>query len=137
MSAVEVESAFSVAGISCNLGERDDYYWFVDESTWVDWILEAHASAPNYQPITATQRGFDCDKFARHLCDHVAVKYLANGCFEVWGEASFGGHAWNVILTPSGLFEVEPQNGDIWIAGTNPGYKIKTIYHADASIQMK
>ncbi len=134
MSAQQVDDIFRTAGVTC-FRARDDYFWFVDENTWIDWLKEAHASAPAYTSITATQRGFDCDKFARHLCDHVAIKYMANGCFEVWGEANlggdFGGHAWNVIITPNGAFEVEPQGCDIWPLGTNKDYRIQTVYHAD------
>ena len=125
------EISYGFQSIGIELACRDDFYWFVDEDTWISWIIEAFQSAPSYQSITREQRGYDCDKFARHLCDHVATKYLCNGCFEVWGYTTFGYHAWNIILTPSGAFEVEPQNGEIWAIGTNPDYRIKTVYHAD------
>jgi len=130
LSAQQVNTIFEAAGVTCLLF-RDDWYWFPDENTWIEWIKEAVGTTPAYRAITATQSGFDCDKFARHLCDHVAIKYLANGCFEVWGKTPEGEHAWNVIITPSGAFEVEPQNADIWAIGTNPEYEIKTVYHAD------
>jgi ribosomal protein S18 acetylase RimI-like enzyme len=134
LSDEEVNALFRAAGITC-FEARDDFFWFPDENTWIKWLQEALSSAPPYQSITSTQRGFDCDKFARHFCDYVATKYLANGCFEVWGTANlsgtWGGHGWNVILTPNGLVEVEPQEASMWSAGTNPNYQIKTVYHAD------
>lgn len=138
LSDEEVNALFRAAGITC-FEARDDFFWYPDEDTWIKWIQEALASAPAYLSITATQRGFDCDKFARHFCDYVATKYLANGCFEVWGTANlsgtWGGHAWNVILTPKGLVEglveAEPQEASMWSAGTNLDYRITTIYHAD------
>lgn len=131
MPAAAVSNLFEAAGISSR-GWRDDYFWYPDVDTWIEWIKEAHASAPAYQPITSQQRGFDCDKFARHLSDYVAVKYLCNSAWEVWGEASFsnppGNHAWNIILTEGGLFEIEPQTADIWEVGTNRRYHTRSIY---------
>jgi hypothetical protein len=131
LSAIEVANIFKAAGVTCTIGFRDDYFWFPDENIWIDIITEAHAEMPAYKPITATERGIDCDKFAHHACDKAFIKYQANGCFEVWGQTTEGYHAWLVILTPNGAFEAEPQNNDIWAIGTNPHYKIKTVYRAD------
>ena len=136
LSYEQVVAIFRAAGITCEIPVRDDYFWFPDESAQISILQEAHVSAPAYESITATQPGFDCDKFAHHACD-VAYLKKVNGWFEVWGETPTGNHAWNVILSPSlekgrviiTAFEAEPQKAYIWEIGTNPEYRIKTVYH--------
>lgn len=121
-----------------NVPARDDYVWFPSYNDWIEIIKGAHASAPAYRSITATQPGFDCDKFARHLADYAAINYLINSCWEVWGHETFstppGYHGWNIILTEDAVFEVEPQTADIWLAGTNQQYETKTIYFVSARV---
>ena len=106
---------------------RDDYVWYVSENDWIEIIKGAHSTAPAYRAVTANQRGFDCDDFARHLRDYAACEYMIKGVWECWGYTSFGYHAWNLFLTPGGLFETEPQNAEIWLAGSNLDYTISLI----------
>jgi len=106
---------------------RDDWYWYPDTDSWVNIVLEAIDTAPSYKSITNKQRGYDCDKFARHLCDYAATKYMINSCFEVWGDSPQGYHAWNMIITSNGIFEIEPQNCSIWELGKNKSYIIREI----------
>ena len=66
-----------------NVPARDDYVWFPSYNDWIEIIKGAHLDLA-YRSITATQPGFDCDKFARHLADYAAINYLINSCWEVW-----------------------------------------------------
>lgn len=105
-------------------GARDPAYWFPDEEVWVDLWYDAHNECPDYESITEDHPGFDCDKFARNFCASCNKKKI-NGCWEVWGDTPFGYHAWNVIQTPNGKLELEPQSGDAWVFGSNPDWKIR------------
>lgn len=107
-----------------DFGPRDTWYWFVDTEIWGDWWFESFENTPDYRSITKDHRGFDCDKFARCFACFVN-KRGANACWEVWGITPQGLHAWNVIQTPQGKLELEPQNGMAWELGSNPDYKIK------------
>lgn len=102
---------------------RDSWYWAADANTCIEWIREAHATAPKYKPITKNQRGWDCDKAAHRL-----VSFFYERChtriWEVWGNTPQGPHAWNVFDNECGRFEVEPQTADVWEIGTNPQYEI-------------
>ncbi len=139
LTYTQVVALFRAGGVTCEIKSRDPYYWFTDESTTIQILTEAHAGMPAYESITATKPGVDCDKFAHHACDVAYLKKI-NGWFEVWGETTDGGHGWNVLIVQTTddngnpivmAFEAEPQEADIWPIGTNPKYKIKTVYRAD------
>ena len=63
---------------------------------------------------------FDCDDFA-WMFKAEAIKRRINGVGFVIGRYSGGLHAWNVALTNSGVFQVEPQTGHIF--GTDGHYR--------------
>lgn len=142
LTYAQVVAIFRAAGVTCNIGARDEFYWVTDENTTISILQEAHAFAIAYEYITAEHPGCDCDKFAHHACD-VAYQKKVNGWFEVWGKNPNGGHGWNVLIKGSKeikdgketlifrAFEAEPQEADMWEIGTNPNYQIKTVYHAD------
>ena len=55
----------------------------------------------------------DCDDFAWYY-KGLASKEGINGVGFVIGRSVGGVHAWNILLTSDGIYQLEPQNGNIF-----------------------
>ena len=104
-------------------GMEDEWFHFpVDIANWLEWVYEALAQCPPYTSNSKAEAGFDCDDFADWFPAWCKAKHNANAVWEVWGDTKQGGHAWNAVMTDEGMYEIEPQNGEVWPFGTNPSY---------------
>lgn len=106
------------------LGMEDEWFFYpVDIEDWMEIVYDCLDSCPPYTSNTREEAGFDCDDFADVFPAWAKMFWNCNAVWEVWGDTPQGGHAWNAVMTEEGMYEVEPQNGECWVFGTNPEYK--------------
>lgn len=123
ISASEIFSKFKIH----NDGREDDWYFCAPIEDVMDWCYACRSECPPYSYNTQTEQGFDCDDFAKCFAAYCRRKNLSNAVWEAWGNHNGTGHAWNVCQCPNGLYEIEPQTGEVWVFGSNPAYKATLI----------
>ena len=106
---------------------RDDWYFCADISDVMNWCYQCRGGLPAYESNTQTEQGFDCDKFAACFMAYCFSKKLTNAIWEARGDTPQGAHAWNFVGCPDGIYEIEPQTGDVWVLGSNPEYVAKSV----------
>lgn len=105
-------------------GMEDEYFFYpLDISNWLIIAYDCLDNCPPYTSNSAEEVGFDCDDFADALPAWSKMFYGVNAIWEVWGDTPQGGHAWNAMMTDDGMYELEPQTGEVWVFGTKPEYK--------------
>ena len=86
----------------------DKFYYYYSFEDWLRVFADILANMPKY-----AKEKFDCDNFALLTCARVMEKYHVNGCGIAIGDSPMGYHAWNIIITETELFYMEPQTGKI------------------------
>ncbi len=113
---------FSLALAPLNLQEVffcDSSYWYVSVQDWVKILSKTRSNMPKF-----LEDRFDCDKYAFVTAARVVLESYLNTCAVCIGNSPFGYHAWNVCLTPEGLYYFEPQTGNFWpVIGGTAAYK--------------
>ncbi len=87
----------------------DGYYHCVSFGDWLKIFDDILGNMPKY-----TKDKFDCDNFALLTVARITEKYHINGCGIAIGESPMGYHAWNIFLTETDLYYMEPQTGKVF-----------------------
>jgi len=111
-------------------GMEDTWFHYpLEAADWLEVYYDYATICPPYTPNTEEEAGFDCDDFADGFASWAKVyseRVLGkrvNAAWEIWGETPQGAHAWNAVKAGDGMYEIEPQTGEVWVFGSNPGYK--------------
>jgi len=103
---------------------EDEWFHFPNDiADWLEICYQARTQCPPYSSNSFEEAGFECEDFASFFPAWAKAKHGFNACWEVWGGALGGGHAWNVVMAGDEIYEIEPQTGETWLLGTNKGYK--------------
>jgi len=106
-------------------GMEDEWFHYpLDIADWLEIVYDCLDNCPPYTSNTQTKAGFDCDDFADAFPVWAKMFYGCNAAWEVWGDTPEGGHAWNAVMCGKNeMYEIEPQNGEVWVFGSNPSYR--------------
>jgi len=86
----------------------DSFYYYYSFGDWVRVFDDILANMPKY-----TTDKFDCDNFALLTVARIMEKYHVNGCGIAIGDSPMGYHAWNIFITQTSLYYMEPQIGKV------------------------
>lgn len=100
----------------------DNIYCYVRHEDWGKIFKDVLLNMPKY-----TSDKFDCENFAMLVSARVSEKYRLNTCGIAIGEGLGGRHGFNIFLSESGLFYLEPQTGDVYSVFEDNGYKAEMV----------
>lgn len=101
----------------------DRKYYYVTTERWLDLLDNILYGKPSYK-----EDKFDCEDFAMRTKVRSGEYYGLNAIGIVVGNSPWGYHSWNSIYNGQDIYYLEPQNGNIWLASSNPAYKADWIW---------
>lgn len=100
----------------------DHKYWYVGHEDWGRVFHDILLNMPEY-----TTDKFDCEDFALLTSARISERYKLNGCGIAIGDSPWGYHGFNIFLSESGLYYLEPQDGMVYSVTEDSGYKTHIV----------
>jgi hypothetical protein len=104
MTGDALVSKIQAVNIRMPMGRLDNKYYCTDEEGWKVILQDLVTNSSLY-----VAEKFDCDKYAMKARVIAFERYGLNTCGFIIGDAPFGRHSWNLIVTPTGFLMFEPQ----------------------------